>query len=346
MRQMRKRMMLGACAGLLATVGMAATAASQDMPGEGETVTMARATWDTGWFHTEIYAEALRQLGYEIDGPVTLDNPPFYQALSTGDVDFWVNGWFPLHNTYERFYEGQAEVVGHVAEGGALQGYLVDKKTAEEYDITSIEDFKKDEIKELFDSNGDGKADMVACPPGWGCEVTISHHMDAYDLRDHINLITAGYSASMADVLARYQQGEPVFFFTWTPNWTVGVLEPGEDVVWLEVDYADLPEEQKELEDATTLPGVTGCVADPCNMGWPANDIRAVANNDFLEANPAAHKLLEVMEIPVDDIFVQNALMNEGEDSEEDLQRHARDWIADNQETFDAWLEEARSAAQ
>ncbi|WP_366555183.1 glycine betaine/L-proline ABC transporter substrate-binding protein ProX [Aquibaculum sediminis] len=346
MRQMRKRLMLGACAGLLATVGMAATAASQDMPGEGETVTMARATWDTGWFHTEIYAEALRQLGYEIDGPVTLDNPPFYQAVSTGDVDLWVNGWFPLHNTYERFYEGQAELVGYVAEGGALQGYLVDKKTAEEHDITSIEDFKKDEIKELFDSNGDGKADMVACPPGWGCEVTIDHHMDAYDLRDHVNLITAGYAASMADALARYQQGEPIFFYTWTPNWTVGVLEPGEDVVWLEVDHADLPEDQKDLEDATTLPGVTGCVADPCNMGWPANDIRAVANSEFLEANPAARKLLEVMEIPLDAIFAQNALMNDGEDSEEDLQRHAREWVADNQDTFDAWLEEARSAAQ
>ncbi|MDF2097127.1 glycine betaine/L-proline ABC transporter substrate-binding protein ProX [Aquibaculum arenosum] len=346
MRQMRKRLMLGACAGLLATVGMTATAASQDMPGEGETVTMARATWDTGWFHTEIYAEALRQLGFEIDGPVTLDNPPFYQAVSTGDVDLWVNGWFPLHNTYERFYEGQAELVGYVAEGGALQGYLVDKKTAEEHDITSIEDFKKDEIKEIFDSNGDGKADMVACPPGWGCEVTIDHHMDAYDLRDHVNLITAGYAASMADALARYQQGEPIFFYTWTPNWTVGVLEPGEDVVWLEVDHADLPEDQKDLEDATTLSGVTGCVADPCNMGWPANDIRAVANSEFLDANPAARKLLEVMEIPLDDIFAQNALMNDGEDSEEDLQRHAREWVANNQETFDGWLEEARSAAQ
>ena len=343
---MRNQLLAGACIGLLATFGLTANAVAQEMPGEGTTVNMARPTWDTGWFHTEIYTEALRQLGYEIEGPVTLDNPPFYEAVSTGDVHLWVDGWFPLHNTYERFFEGRAERVGYVAEGGALQGYLVDKKTADEHGITSIEDFKKDEIKELFDANGDGKADMVACPPGWGCEETIDHHMDAYELRDHVNLITAGYSASMADALARYQQGEPIFFYTWTPNWTVGVLELDEDVVWLTVDHADLPEEQKDLEDATTLEGVTGCVADPCNMGWPANDIRPVANAAFLEENPSVRALLEAAEIPLEAIFAQNALMNDGEDSEEDLQRHAKEWIADNQATFDGWLEAARAAAQ
>jgi len=345
MRHYRNRLLAGACAGLLATFGLAAGAAAQEMPGEGTTVSLARATWDTGWFHAEIYAEALRSLGYEIDGPVTLDNPPFYEAVSTGDVDLWVNGWFPLHNTYERFFEGSAEPVGYVAEGGALQGYLIDKATADEHGIVSIEDFERDEIKALFDTTGDGKAEMVACPPGWGCEEVIDHHMDAYELRDHVNPITAGYSASMADALARYQQGESIFFYTWTPNWTVGQLTPGEDVVWIEVERADLPEDQADLEDATTLSGVTGCVADPCNMGWPANDIRPVANSDFLSENPAAERLLQVMEIPLDDIFEQNARMNDGEDSEEDLQRHAREWIADNQATFDGWLEEARSAA-
>lgn len=345
-RMLRTHLLAGAALALLAAAGPAGEALAQEAPGEGVTVKLARPTWDTGWFQTEIYAEALRELGYTIEGPITLDNPPFYEAVATGDVHLWLDGWFPLHNTYERFFEGRAEPVGYVAKGGALQGYLIDKKTADEHGITSIEDFKKDEIKELFDVNGDGKADMVACPPGWGCEEVIDHHMDAYELRDHINLITAGYSASMADALARYQQGEPIFFYTWTPNWTVGVLELGKDVVWLTVDHADLPEDQKELEDATTLEGVVGCVADPCNMGWPANDIRAVANSAFLEENPAVRALLEAAEIPIQDIFAQNARMNAGEDSEEDLQRHAQEWIEANQEAFDGWLEAARNAAE
>jgi glycine betaine/proline transport system substrate-binding protein len=320
-------------------------AQAQDLPGEGVSVQPARATWDTGWFQTEIYVKALQELGYTVRQPITLDNPPFYQSVAQGDVDFWVNGWFPLHNTYRDTFETGATTVGYVARGGALQGYLIDKRTAEEHGITKLGDFRRDEIKQLFDTDGDGKAELVACPPGWGCELVIEHHLDAYDLRDHIDPIKAGYSASMADALGRYQNGQSIFFYTWTPNWTVGLLKPGEDVVWLTVEQANLPEEQKDLEDQTTLSGVTGCVADPCNMGWPANDIQPVVNQDFLDANPAAAKLFEVARIPIEDIFAQNARMNEGEDRAADLTRHAEEWIADNRELFDGWIEQAREAA-
>lgn len=336
----------GAMVGVAAAVGLSLGAASAaDLPGEGKSIEMARASWDTGWFQAELYKQAFEALGYEIDDLTTLDNPPFYQAVGQGDLDLWVNGWFPVHNPYREAFEPGATEVGYVAKGGALQGYLVDKKTAEAHNITSLEDFKKKEIRELFDTNGDGKADLVACPPGWGCEEVISHHLDAYDLRDHVSPIKASYSASMADAIGRYKNGEPIFFYTWTPNWTVGVLKPGEDVVWIQVDHPDLPESQKALEDKTTIPDVAGCVANPCAMGWPANDIRPVANKEFLAENPAIEKLLQVMSLPIQDIFVQNAKMNAGEDSAKDLTRHAEEWIAANQDTFDAWLEEARAAA-
>ena len=37
-------------------------------------------------------------------------------------MDLWVNGWFPLHNTYEADFSRGAEKIGYVAKGGALQG--------------------------------------------------------------------------------------------------------------------------------------------------------------------------------------------------------------------------------
>jgi len=339
-----KAVIAGALVAALMAVPMAVQAA-EHKPGEGVSVKMARATWDTGWFQAEVYKQMLGELGYEVSQVTTLDNPPFYQSVGQGDMDLWVNGWFPLHNTYEDAFQPGAKKVGYVAKGGALQGYLVDKKTAEELDIKTLRDIKRGEVKEALDANGDGKADLVACPPGWGCEKVIEHHLDAYNLRDHVNSIKAGYSASMADALGRYKNGESIFFYTWTPNWTVGLLEPGKDVVWLTVEEANLPEDQKHLEDATTMSGVTGCVADPCNMGWPANDIRPVANNEFLENNPAAAKLLEEATIPIGDIFAQNAKMNDGEDSSEDLQRHASEWIENNRDTVDEWLNKAREAA-
>lgn len=342
---MLRKLLMGA-AGAIATIALVGGAqAAKDMPGDGKSVRMARATWDTGWFQAALYQKALKELGYEVERVVTLKNPAFYQAVAQGDVDLWVNGWFPLHNTYKKEFQQGATEIGYVARGGALQGYLVDKRSAERYGIKSLEDFKRDDVKTAFDANGNGKADLVACPPGWGCEKVIAHHLDAYELRAHVDPIKASYSASMADALGRYKEGKPIFFYTWTPNWTVGVLKPGKDVVWIEVDHPDLPDDQKMLEDKTVVSDLAGCVADPCDLGWPANDIRPVANRKFLDENPAARKLLEVMRIPLEDVFAQNAKMNEGEDKKGDLQRHVEEWIKDNKPTFDGWIAEAKKAA-
>lgn len=315
---------------------------AQDAPGQGVSITMAQPTWDTGWFHTEIYRQLFQELGYDVAPAITLDNPPFYQSVAQGDVTLWVDGWFPLHNTYEAVFSEGAEIVGAVARGGALEGYLVDKAAAEEFGITSLEDFKRDEVRAAFDRNGDGLADLVACPPGWGCEVNIDHHMDAYDLREHINPIMAGYSASMADAVAAYEAGEHILFYTWTPNWTVNELVPGEDVVWIEVPEVNLPDDLMDLADAATLEGVVGCVNDPCMLGFPANDIVPVVNSAFVAENPAVRALLEGVEIPLQDIFAQNAAMNEGDD---DIEAQAAQWIEDNRTLVDGWLDQARAAA-
>ncbi|MDM7459585.1 MAG: glycine betaine/L-proline ABC transporter substrate-binding protein ProX [Paracoccus sp. (in: a-proteobacteria)] len=325
-------------------VGLATVtgATAQTQPGNGTRIVMAQPTWDTGWFQTEIYAQMLQELGYDLEPTITLDNPIFYQSVAYGDVTMWVDGWFPLHNAYRDSFDGRAEIVGAVARGGALEGYLVDRASAEEFGITSLDDFKRPEVQAAFDRNGNGLADLVACPPGWACEVNIDHHLDAYGLREHVSPIKAGYSASMADAVAAYGAGEPIFFYTWTPNWTVNELVPGEDVVWIEVPEVSLPEEFMYLADAATIPGVEGCVNDPCVLGFPASDIVPVVNTEFLDANPAVRTLLEEASIPLSDIVAQNAAMNAGDT---DLKAQAASWIEANRADVDAWLDAARAAA-
>src|SRR5690554_166426 len=147
-------LMAGLTAATLAAAPLSVLA--QEGPGAGTTVRMAQATWDTGWFTAAIYKQLLEKIGYTVEGPTTLDNPPFYQAVAQGDLDLWVNGWFLLHNTYEDVFKNGAEKVGYVAKGGALQGYLIDKKTAEEHNIKYLTDMKKPEIAKLFDTDGNG----------------------------------------------------------------------------------------------------------------------------------------------------------------------------------------------
>jgi glycine betaine/proline transport system substrate-binding protein len=185
---------------------------------------------------------------------------------------------------------------------------------------------------------------MVACPPGWGCEKTITFHMDAYDLEEHVNPIKAGYSASMADAVARYNAGEPVFFYTWTPNWTVYKLKPGKDVMWINVPELIPAPQQEGMEDRLVAKGVEGAVSDPLEVGWVASDIRCVANDEFLAENPAVEKLFKIMSVSMADIAAQNVKMYEGEDSPRDIERHVDEWIEKNQSKWDSWIAEAKKA--
>jgi len=321
--------------------------ADSHMPGKGVTVKPARATWNTGFFQEALVRRGLEELGYKAKTPKDLQNPIFYKSVALGDVDYWANGWFPLHNAQlPKNFDEKAEMVGYVAKAGGMQGYLVSKREVEKFNIKSLGDFKRPEVKKAFDVNKDGKADLTACPPGWGCEKAIAHHMKVYDLEDHINPVKASYEAGMASAIGSYKSGGPVFFYTWTPNWTVYKLKPGKDVMWINVPEIIPSDAQMGAEDLMTVKGVYGAVSDPLKVGFVVNDIRIVANKKFIAENPAAKKFFEVFELPLGDINAQNTRMNEGEKSEKDIAKHVDEWISKNKATWKGWLDAARAAAK
>ena len=132
-----------------------------------------------------------------------------------------------------------------------------------------------------------------------------------------------------------------MLYYTWTPNWTVGEMVPGRDVVWLEVPFPSLPDDQASALDSTAVSGIAGCANDPCQTGWPPNDIRVVANADFLDANPPVRRLLEQVVLPLGDISAQNVRMvTEGGDPS-DIRRHAEQWIEANLAVVTRWIEAA-----
>lgn len=341
---------------------MAAATACGDDDGDGNgnggggggdgSVTMARADWSTGWFQAAIYAELLSELGYDVVDPSehTRDPNGFYPMLARGEVDLWANGWFPLHDPYlvssepmtGREVDEEIELVGTQVAQGAVQGYLIDKQTADEHGITSMSDLEDPEVAALFDDSGDGTADLRGCPPAWGCHRVISDHIDELDWGDRVEQLEDDYDDMFDDVRTKVEAGEPVLFTTWRPTGYVDELVPGEDVVWLESPSLDDDE-----DETTTVDGLEGCATgvDSCDLGWVINDIRAAVNGDFLDDHPDVERLLEAVEIPIDDILEQNARMNESTNyTEEAIRDDARTWIADNQSQVDDWLAAARDA--
>ena len=311
-----------------------------------KTITMARSTWETGWVQAEIVKQLLEEIDYQVNEPQTLKNEDFYLAAARGDVDFWVNGWFPLQQSFWQNEEvdNNLTIVGTQVKQGAIEGYLIDKKTANKFNIRTIADLQKPEIAEVFDRDNNGKADLISCNSDWNCAKVIEHHLVTYQLKNTVEQVQGNYSDLMQETVSRYQKGEPILFYTWTPNWTLGTLIPKKDVVWLEVPFSSLPENQKQLENQTKITDVKGCNSEPCNLGFAPNNIQAVTNRDFLQDNPSVKKLLELVQIPLEDINDLNALLVTRDYQTKAIRLYASQWIQNNRDLVDLWLAAASDA--
>src|SRR5690606_21720889 len=118
--------------------------------------------------------------------------------------------------------------------------------------------------------------------------------------------------------------------------WVSAQLKPGSDVMWLEVPFSATPEVQGGAD--TKLPNGK-------NYGFVPNTHHVLANKQWAQQNPAAGKLFELMQLPINDINAQNNRMFLGENKPVDVERHVAGWIEAHQDTFDSWIAQARSAA-
>ncbi len=86
-------------------------------PGEGVSVTMGRANWNSGYFQAEIYGQLFAELGYDVSDPAELELGPnnAYIAMAEGQMDFWTNSWYPLHLSW---------IAGELPDGALVGDHL------------------------------------------------------------------------------------------------------------------------------------------------------------------------------------------------------------------------------
>ena len=331
-------------------------------PGEGVSVTQARANWSTGYMQAAIYHNLLEELGYDVSDPGDLELAPSnaYLAMAEGEFDFWVNSWFPIHYSFTNaempdgsLVSDHVSVVGAEMVAGGLQGFLTNKSLVDEHGIKTLDQILADPaLVEIYDAAdttpGDGIIQVLGCPEGWGCRVTINETFEIAGW-DNIEQIEIGsYDAVIGEAYARNADGVPYIVYTWAPSAYVANLVPGVDAVWLS-------QEESTIHDGSITPDLNqqgppaalgdNCSNDPCLLTFVAADIQVTAANGFLEANPAAAKLLELVQISPVDVALQNVVYDGGENTEDDVRSHAARWIAENRDLVDGWLAEARAAA-
>ncbi len=338
------------------------------LPGEGVSVTMARADWSTGYFQAYVYQALLTELGYDVSDPAELELGPSlaYLAMAEGDFDFWVNSWYPGHNSWwaPELPDGtlvgdHLEVVGEQLIAGGLQGYLMTKSFAEEFGISSLDELNSNaDALAAFDAEdpvpGNGIADIYGCQESWTCDNIIQQQI-AFSGWENIQQVIAGYDAQVAEATDKANSDIPMVVYTWTPSAYITKLIPGDNVIWATVDNVlddSNPLDEEGGADHSQLPGIAnigtefcpGAGADGCQLGWIAADIQVTGNADFLSSNPAAKALFAQVVLPVIDVSLANVAQDAGQNTSADIQGLAATWISDNRSLVDTWLDAALAA--
>ncbi len=329
------------------------------LPGVGTTVTVGRANWASGYFQAAVYAALLEELGYTVTDPADSEQSPSdaYVSMSRGAVDFWPNGWYPQHEAHhdKQLDDGtrvgeNLVVIGQELIGAGLQGLMVTRSVADELGITSLAQINDDPaIAALFDVDGNGVGDIFGCPESWTCDDVIDE-MIAQNDWSNLEQVKADYDELFDAAAERVSEGQPALQYSWSPSGYLARLIPGDNVRWLSLGA------QEFALDGTTASGLKysdasparlgdECTADPCWLGWSIEDIRITANRDFAESNPAAVALFEVVKLNPEDIAAQSLRFGRGENGEEDVRRHAEEWIAQNRPLVEQWLAYALAAA-
>lgn len=321
--------------GLINFSSLAQTTTDSNLPGKGVMIRSATSDWIDDRFQAEIINIGLEKLGYKIAPLIAATYPAVYTAVANGDLDFAPIFGDPGHNEFYKNAGGDKKLERVGLLFPLIQGYQIDKKTADQYKITNLQQFQDPRIAKIFDTDGDGKADLVGCDPGWSCELEMDYHLDAYKLRDTVEINKGNYTALIADALTRYQQGKPVFLYAYSPFWLGDVLKVNQDVIWLEVPFTAVrPGYGKVTEKDTSVNGK--------NLGMVQGKYRVIANQKFLENNPSIRRFFELVKIPSEDMARESSRIKQGENKPQDIRRHAEEWIKENQTQFEGWLNQIK----
>ena len=223
--------------------------AEMALPGEGVTINMAKADWSTEDPNAYTIKAILEEMGYTVTDPKDIELGPAnaFLAMAQGDADFWINSWMPGHSSWlaNELPDGSTvgdhvSIVGEMMMAGGLQGYLITKSFAEEYGITSLDDFNSNaEAIAAYDAQdpvpGNGVADIYGCQESWTCDDIISSQIE-FSGWENIEQTIAGYDANFAEAAQKADAGEPAIVYTWTPSAYITQMRPGDNALWLSVE--------------------------------------------------------------------------------------------------------------
>ena len=188
--------------------------------GPKDTIVFSDLNWTSAQVQNRI-AQYIVEHGYGYPTDLVFGGTlPLFQGLRGGDTHVTMEIWLP--NQSEAWDEALAN--GEVVPIGASLGsdwqstFVIPAYLQEEYpDLDHVDDLKDPAYQELFSTDESrGKARLVACVPGWSCELVNDAQIEGYELTDYLHVIKPGSQDAMfAEVYGAYEKKEPWLGYMW-----------------------------------------------------------------------------------------------------------------------------------
>ena len=190
------------------------------MEGPKETIVFSDLNWTSAQVQNRV-AQYIVEHGYGYPTDLVFGGTlPLFEGLRKGDTHVTMEIWLPNQEIgwNEALEQGTVVSVGTSLVGDWQSTFVIPAYIAEQYpDLKTPEDLKKPEFQELFATDDSrGKARLVACVPGWSCELVNDEQIESYGLTDYLHVIKPGSQDAMfSEIFGAYERQEPWLGYMW-----------------------------------------------------------------------------------------------------------------------------------
>jgi len=292
---------LGACGG----GGGGGSEGSGSSAGSDETINFGTVDWPEAIAKTNVASTVVDALGYETDiSEVSV--PLVFQGLETGDLDVFVEAWFPTMQTNMDEIDQESVTSAATNLPEATFSVAVNREACDA-GVTSHEDL--DQFADRFEAGG--TPTIYGIEPGNdGNQVVIDMiENDTYGLGDW-EIVESSTNGMLSEVESRVDEGEWVAFTGWEPHW----MNNRFDMCLLE---------------------------DPEEAWGGTSHVETLLNAEFAEGNPELDKFFGQMIVNKE---IQANLIDQIDNSGKEPEQVALDWLNGNTELTDQWLDGVKAA--
>ncbi len=251
--------------------------------------------------------------------------PVIFAGMDKGDgsIDIHPDMWMPnWSSAWDQYVDGNGTIKTNAGYAGTsklyVPSYMADK-------LKSIEDLKDPEVAAMFDSDGNGLGEYWAGDVTWASTKRWQIKFKSYGLDEYWEPNVISGDTFKAGLAAAYAASQPQLFYYWTPE----ALHVQYDLTALEEPARFDGCEDLDLDAENWLE------VSEFECAGSAATVYIAYSASLEQRNPAVAAMLSRMQLTGDEIGLWIQEMFENKRDPADV---AEEWIADNQDLVDSWI--------